>query len=479
MIRQPTQTTWRDRVALAWAGIAAIALFALFRETTFDDPFITYRYAANLASGVGFVYNPGERVLSTTAPLYALALAPLAAAGLPLPVVSNLISCLSLGAGSLALWRMGRVAEQLVAGAIAALLFPLSPFLVPILGAETVSFIALTLWGLVAAWSGRPTLAALLLASATLTRGDAALAVAIAGLALAVRWGWRPALTFGAVCGLTVAPFLLTSWWYYGAPLPATLGAKRSQAHIPGSRGYVQGLRDYLQGMAVQPLFWPTVGLTPLGLMKAVRCDSPLALTVAWGLLHALAYSLLGVTSYFWYYAVVFTGLLAAVALGAELLARWLRRHVGPRASLGTVAALTLVVLAGHLGNLRSITQTPQPRMALYREAGVWLRANTPPDARVGTLEIGVIGFSSGRPMVDFAGLIQPDVAHILAEGGDYAAAARYAIARYHPTYLVNQEAAFALISTDATLQAKCAKVFALPDPRFTTPMIIYRCGWP
>ncbi|MEP7359846.1 MAG: hypothetical protein ABI847_21525, partial [Anaerolineales bacterium] len=42
---------------------------------TVDDAYITFRYARNIASGVGFVYNAGERVLGTTTPAYALFLA--------------------------------------------------------------------------------------------------------------------------------------------------------------------------------------------------------------------------------------------------------------------------------------------------------------------------------------------------------------------------------------------------------------------
>ncbi len=37
---------------------------------TIDDSYITYRYARNLIAGDGFVFNPGERVLGTTTPLY-------------------------------------------------------------------------------------------------------------------------------------------------------------------------------------------------------------------------------------------------------------------------------------------------------------------------------------------------------------------------------------------------------------------------
>ena len=38
---------------------------------TVDDAYITFRYARNVATGVGFVYNAGDRVLGTTTPAYA------------------------------------------------------------------------------------------------------------------------------------------------------------------------------------------------------------------------------------------------------------------------------------------------------------------------------------------------------------------------------------------------------------------------
>src|SRR5918912_119366 len=39
-----------------------------------DDAYITFRYARNLATGLGLVYNPGEWVLGTTAPGWAMLL---------------------------------------------------------------------------------------------------------------------------------------------------------------------------------------------------------------------------------------------------------------------------------------------------------------------------------------------------------------------------------------------------------------------
>ena len=67
----------------------------------------------------------------------------------------------------------------------------------------------------------------------------------------------------------------------------------------------------------------------------------------------------------------------------------------------------------------------------------MWLRANTPPEATVGALEVGIIGFQSQRKMVDFAGLIQPKVAEQIKPGTAFEGPALWAIERYRPDYVV------------------------------------------
>src|SRR5215210_5968342 len=64
--------------AAACAGLLFLIWLRLHQPpNTVDDAYITFRYARNLATGVGFVYNAGERVLGTTTPAYAMLLAAL------------------------------------------------------------------------------------------------------------------------------------------------------------------------------------------------------------------------------------------------------------------------------------------------------------------------------------------------------------------------------------------------------------------
>lgn len=60
---------------LAVALCARLVLIPLF-DFHLDDAYITFRVASNAASGLGPVFNPGERVLSVTTPLYALLMIP-------------------------------------------------------------------------------------------------------------------------------------------------------------------------------------------------------------------------------------------------------------------------------------------------------------------------------------------------------------------------------------------------------------------
>src|ERR1700675_5151721 len=76
--------------------VAVPFLWPLVSRWAYDDPFITFRYAENLRAGLGFVYNPGEHVLSTTTPLYTVILAVLGRVWHDLPTLSNALGVATL-----------------------------------------------------------------------------------------------------------------------------------------------------------------------------------------------------------------------------------------------------------------------------------------------------------------------------------------------------------------------------------------------
>lgn len=86
----------REIVILSAVIILSAVYYIIFEfySIIFDDAFITYRYALNLAAGKGFVYNAGEQVYGTTTLLYAayLSIGALITGGLNVHVFSQVSS---------------------------------------------------------------------------------------------------------------------------------------------------------------------------------------------------------------------------------------------------------------------------------------------------------------------------------------------------------------------------------------------------
>lgn len=464
---------------IVWAAIVSAALLGWFGGHAYDDPFITYRYAQNLAAGLGFVYNSGERVLSTTTPLYALILAAARLFGADIPTFSNALGALSLALGGLALWRLGLAWRAPLAGLAAMLVYPLFPLLVTTLGSELPLYLALVLGATLAYAHERYLAAAALLALAALIRADGVLAAGVLGAAFLLQrrrpLPWRALALYLAL----LLPWLAFAQLYFGAPFPATLEAKRRQALLPGSELFLPGLlaqlRDnYWRYAEFRPMFT----LAALGLVAALRRRGPWLIPIGWSALYTAAYAALGVTSYFWYYGPVIVGLAALVGLGLDALAGLARRGWGhPAAAWAVALALGLQLLRVEYQGLLFLKDHRDTRVALYQAAGEWLRANTPPDARVGTLEVGIIGYYAQRPMLDFAGLLQPPVAQQLSPASSYDAAAVWAFQRYRPRYLVLQDGALPRLQHEAAPAGGCHPVHELRDAVYAYPLIIFACG--
>lgn len=229
------------RLALAFPYLLLLlGAYSVFCVTT-DDPFITYRYAANLLAGHGPVFNIGERVEGFSSPLHLLLMALLLKIA---PSVDILFKAklLGLGLAALALWQTGRLAraagltegESLLAQILVAVNNNFA--LAAVNGMETTLALCLVLAAVLAFGcevEGRGGVrSALLLFLALLARPDAALlfaallAVRIM-LTLRRRLPWWDTLGWTSAFLLPTAGLLLARFAYYGQIVPNTYYAKQ------------------------------------------------------------------------------------------------------------------------------------------------------------------------------------------------------------------------------------------------------------
>ena len=473
---QSLKESTRRWVIVFYVGTVAGGVFVVFGRWAYDDPFITYRYAENIARGIGFVYNPGERVLSTTTPLFTLLLAALRPLPIPLPQLATFIGAVSLAVGGICLWDLCRSWQTPVVGWAGLLLYPLFLLLLTTLGSETPLYLAFCLSAFAFYARQRYAWTALCAALAVLSRADGILVPLILGIDYLARIRrpipWRPMALFV----LLLIPWLVFAWAYFGSPFPATLTAKQHQGSMAISQKFAPGFVTIARGYATRWQYWLETGLAVVGVAFAVARKRAWLPFLAWPLAYFAAYTALGVSRYYWYYAPLVPGFIAAAGLGVEAVKVGLRRApVG----LALGGGLLLVLALAQGNDVLLLRQNPDRRYYIYREVGEWLRANTAPENTVGTLEVGIIGYYSQRPMVDFAGLIQPEVAEQLTPSATYADSADWAIRAYRPEYLALNPAWFpALMPTLVAPACEPRQTFSGASYGYPGEMVIYRCDW-
>jgi len=470
----------------------SLGIFAVFSQWAYDDPFITYRYARNIASGLGFVYNVGENTLSTTTPLFAILLAFLSKTGLSIHTLANAVTALSVAVGGLLIWELAKTWQTPWVGWTGLLLYPTFPLLLSTLGSESILYLAIVFGAFVLYARQRYGGAVLLVALAILTRSDGLLV----GIVLGVHYLWmnRGQILDGAFwrkqpwfwVGISLG-LLLTwhgfAWLYFGDPLPVTLAAKQAQGRMAISQHFAPGVLRIAGWYLGSWPYWVEFGLLLIGVVFSLVKEKRWWIVLAWSGLYFLVYTLLGVTSYYWYYAPLVPGWVIAVGLGFTFLSRFsfpAPNHATPgfgKFRLVFLGLLLSAILSAQVINLLEMSHRVDPRYAIYQAAGEWLSENTPQDATVGALEVGIIGYYADRSMVDFAGLVQPEVAEQFSYDKTYDDAAVWAVDRYQPDYVL-------ILSNDlpglvnGPLAADCGLAYQLAgaDFDFHSDIMIFEC---
>jgi hypothetical protein len=380
-----------------------------------DDAYITFRYARNLAEGAGLVYNTGERVLGTSAPLFAVLLAGLhRLTGAPIPALAFGLGAACLPLVALVGYRLARrMAGPLFAALCVAIgLSPRESLRVFAYGMETPLYLLGLVLAIELLCRGRDVAAFAVAGALAFIHPDAALlvgALAVASRASGGRWPWR-----GMALGLApAAAGAVALWASYGSPIPHSVTAKRAvYAEAPGTAA--ARLSDSVL-IVTATREAPALAFGPLGAVTDLVLPSAAAVLVAVTLvlgrlrlasLPALAFALFSAA-----YVVAF-------AFGNPLVFPWYRPPLNLAAAFVVCAAVGglgpvwrfawAVLLAGtavlHVAFF--VPYDPAGREDVYRRA-VEVLAPGPAEVILAP-EIGVVGWTSRARILDSIGLVSP-----------------------------------------------------------------------
>ncbi|MEU6641325.1 hypothetical protein ABZ863_02130 [Saccharomonospora sp. NPDC046836] len=345
------------------AMVLGAALFLVVKDSLTDDAYITLAYAKNLATHGEWGLVPGSPANSATSPLNILLLGGLTALtrlfGSAQPVLAlgvlNVLASGTLGWAWARLIRTYRL--PLAVGLLGLLVVLVNPFVLSAIGLEVLLIPAVLMLLTVFAVEGRPVWFGVAAGLAVLTRLDLIVFVLVIAICTpAIRRKLLPAaLVTIAVAG----PWYVFSWFAFGSAVPDTLVIKQSQDGLFGRWDYLTGPMMYYFGQKAAVTF--TFGIALLGLvvliaLLAVRFGArwtvfpPVAAIAGLGIggvAYYVAYSLLGVGPYHWYYVAPTTALasFAVLALGVWFVRARQdgRLRVGtPSVALGLVVVLAL-----------------------------------------------------------------------------------------------------------------------------------------
>ena len=439
-------------VVLIAAATWVVVIHARVAVLPFDDAFITYRYADNIATGRGPVYNSGERVFGSSTPLYLFWLTPLrllsSHASLPEVAVRwNAIWLVLAGVAAFLLARRLTGSSLLAALAATCIMLNRSMLVISTGGMESFLFVSLVLLALWALSTRRSWSFGGLAGLALLTRPEGAVLVP---LALFGFWRqWRPLARALAAWMLVVGMWVVTATAYYGSPVPHSVVAKMQPIYpLPagiavdlvrvGVTGFLsdvwhQSGRD-LASLATWGLLLVAAGASVArGTSRRVAGWGPAAFLIGVMVLYLWGNPMI----FPWYWPHLFVPALLTLMVGLPLAGDWAQKALSARnsraarVSMPVAVTLTVAVSLTSLvspylrgpGGLQSVltdvSESPERlRVLAYREVASELNELAAADDRLAASEIGALGFYFSGEILDGCGLVTPAAIPFLPVAG-------------------------------------------------------------
>jgi len=434
--------------------IIAVAARVIPAARTIDDAFITFRYAQNILSGEGFVYNPGEHVLGTTTPLYTLLLVSIGfihgAEQVPFAEISMTVNALFDGLTCIMLFLIGSKLSFRMAGLGAALTWAIAPFSVTfaIGGLETSIYVFLLTAIIYTHIIDNNILAAFLSSLAFLTRPDALILIVLIGMDRLIEI-WRvtaknktpPFQDHSKFLEIGVFLTPILAWWSFALPnfgsiLPHSIQAKTVAYRLSAEAGLVRFIQHYATPFMGNELFgipWIGVGiilypfLYMIGAMQAYRINHRSLAFLLYPWLYFLIFSIANPLIFRWYLTPPLPVYILVILIGMQILVTSILDKLYPRNKLtrrkiflaGFVILFPFILMMGgwSLKPDHGVTR-PAPKMAwykleiLYKQAANFLEARIDRYEGTPTLaagDVGVLGYYTKTIILDTVGLNSPE----------------------------------------------------------------------
>jgi len=416
---------WTALLLLILAGAVFSSILFYARKTgmlCFDDAYITFRYAENLALGRGLVFNRGERVFGSSTPFFCLVLAGLRLIGIKTPLAADLLNLLSLIFSAALVFLVCRQAKDRILGLSAAFLFIFFPYFWRYLpsGMETMFAIFLAL---VLVWldlKERPVLAGLVAGLLLLTRIDA-LAL-LAGVAL-MRFfqNRRQAIIIVSVCLLTLLPWLIFSQVYFHSFLPYSLLAKKLIHPLPAMMvltkyflwflGFQESGAEY--GFTV-PVLMAYTFFAIIGAILAIWKNRWALVFVLWLIFFfaGMAYGRVG--PFPWYKIPMLSGYLVLCALGIQWLCEVVLRKNPIVSRVLSFIIIFALILWFCVIALKQGFQGSTDKEKANLEIAKMIKTISGPGDKILVGEVGIIGYElMDYYIIDSAGITSAKVYQI------------------------------------------------------------------
>ncbi len=428
--------------------------YSLYTDHVWEDFFITFKFSKNFCEGNGLVYVPGERVHGFTSPI-----------GTILPAFCYLLTGSDSHEKAVWLFRLLFCIPAFAAAGIfivkifldeesedhhvipmlfAALLFAAETKSVvfSVNGMETAFMLFFLSWSFYLitrssfnwvqigfAWGGL-----------MWTRPDSCIYIAAITAAYLVCMRRQPlkemlvpVMKAAAVTTAVYLPWFIWAWWYYGSPVPHTILAKEAMNSSPGAFELLARIITHIHKAAswiYAPVYPHFGGWNPVvfvfsgfaGLFAFAYWMIPWAREDRIG--RTASFAFFGVTLYFagmpfpypWYFPPV-------AMLGIIVFARGfftLSTHFKRKEDRFTVPVIALsgfflvMTTTLFLTTYEMMLQQNYIENGIRRKVGEWLNLNSGRNDRIYVEALGYIGYFSDRKMLDYPGLVSPEVVSIV-----------------------------------------------------------------